>query len=274
MLKQSLEYRFGETFEDCDDLDDRAFLVSMARRGSCRRFTKRRVEVRLVRCLCAIALSTPTKSDLQQRDIILIEAPGKKAALCNLIGDQDWVLGAPHIAVFCGNNRRQRVVHELRGHPFANDHFDAVFNASVDAGIALSGFVTAAEAAGLGCCPISAVRNRAADVSDLLGLPDYVFPVAGLAFGYPEATEPEISPRLPLTLTCHRDVYTDTGLADAITAYDAAREAVQPYQRHRPVDKRDADARYGWSEDKARQYSRPERADFGAFLRSKGFKLD
>jgi len=31
---------------------------------------------------------------------------------------------------------------------------------------------------------------------------------------------------------------------------------------------------YGWSEDKARQYGVPQRADFGAFVRSKGFGLD
>ncbi len=38
---------------------------------------------------------------------------------------------------------------------------DAFFNATVDAGIALSAFSIAAEAVGLGCCPISAVRNEA-----------------------------------------------------------------------------------------------------------------
>jgi nitroreductase/FMN reductase [NAD(P)H] len=31
---------------------------------------------------------------------------------------------------------------------------------------------------------------------------------------------------------------------------------------------------YGWSEDKARQYAKPERAGFGAFVRARGFKLD
>jgi nitroreductase/FMN reductase [NAD(P)H] len=31
---------------------------------------------------------------------------------------------------------------------------------------------------------------------------------------------------------------------------------------------------YGWSEDKARQYGVPQRTDFGAFVRGKGFKLD
>jgi nitroreductase/FMN reductase [NAD(P)H] len=30
---------------------------------------------------------------------------------------------------------------------------------------------------------------------------------------------------------------------------------------------------YGWSEDKARQCSVPEREDFGAFIRRQGFSL-
>ncbi len=33
-------------------------------------------------------------------------------------------------------------------------------------------------------------------------------------------------------------------------------------------------APYTWSEDKARQYSKPERANFGAFIRAKGFRLN
>jgi len=31
---------------------------------------------------------------------------------------------------------------------------------------------------------------------------------------------------------------------------------------------------YGWSEDKPRQYAEPLRADFGAFVRVKGFRLE
>ena len=42
----------------------------------------------------------------------------------------------------------------------------------------------------------------------------------------------------------------------------------------RRVDQFGETPEYGWSEDKARQYSVPERADFGAFVRKKGFKLD
>ena len=75
---------------------------------------------------------------------------------------------------------------------------DAFFNPAIDAGIALSAFVLAAEAAGIGCCPVSAIRNEVEEVSRILNLPAHVFPVAGLAVGWP-AKPAEIAMRLPLS---------------------------------------------------------------------------
>ena len=57
-------------------------------------------------------------------------------------------------------------------------------------------------------------------------------------------------------------------------AYDRRRAEVQPYANQRHVERFGTDPAYGWSEDKVRQYSVPDRADFGAFVRAKGFKLD
>ncbi len=248
-------------------------LCAMARRGSHRRFQTREVEETLLRLLCAVALSAPTKSDLQQRDIVILREPEQRRALDDMVAGQAWVRGAPAMLIFCGNNRRQRQIHAWRGHPFVNDHLDAFFNAAVDAGIALAAFVTAAEALGLGCCPVSAVRNRARDVSELLKLPDHIFPVAGLAVGWPLG-DAEISPRLPLETTVHVDRFSEDGLRGRVEAYDSARAAAQPYETQRFVEELGAmEQGYGWSEDKSRQYSRPERADFGAFVREKGFGL-
>jgi len=187
--------------------------------------------------------------------------------------DNPWVKAAPVFLVFCGNNRRHRLLFEWRGRPFVNDYLDPFFNAAVDTGIVLATFVAAADRAGLGSCPISAIRNHAAQVSDILGLPQHVFPVAALGVGWP-SFEGVMSPRLGLDITIHRDRYDERSLKDKIAAYDVRREAVQPYKTQRYVDKFGQNATYGWSEDKARQYSVPERADFGAFVRRKGFKLD
>ena len=93
----------------------------------------------------------------------------------------------------------------------------------------------AAEAQGLGTCPISVIRNRAAEVSTLLALPQHVFPVAGLAVGWP-ARAPRQSMRLPLDVTVHRNGYREDGLRDAIEDYDRRREAAQPYREQRYVE--------------------------------------
>jgi nitroreductase/FMN reductase [NAD(P)H] len=272
-----LDYRFGNAAPLVLPDEVPASWTTLAARGSCRKFEAERLDPGLIRTLAALALAAPSKSDLQQRDIVLIVEEALRARLNLLLTTgplaQPWIEAVPHLLVFCGNHRRQRQLHEQRGRPFVNDHLDAFFNAALDAGIALAQFVTAAEAIGLGCCPVSAIRNHAAEVSSLLALPDHVFPVAGLALGRP-AGPPEISPRLPLAQTFHTDRYDEGDAAAAIAAYDARRRAVQPYAKQRYVEAFGEAPDYGWSEDKARQYAKPERADFGGFVRQKGFRLD
>jgi nitroreductase/FMN reductase [NAD(P)H] len=265
--------RYGDETRQLEDVDGYSSLSKMISRGSCRSFKPREVDPDLIQLLCAAALASPTKSDLQQRDIVVLRDACVKAEIVSLLSGQAWVADAPCLMVFCGNNRRQRRLHELRRRHFANDHLDAFFNAAVDTGVALSAFVTAAETVGLGCCPISAIRNAPQKVSDLLGLPDHVFPVAGLAVGYPAVSEPKLSPRLPLNATVHFDRYTEDGIDDVIEAYDARRNVLDPYGQQRSVDQFGLSDAYGWSEDKARQYALGERADFGEFIRNKGFDL-
>lgn len=248
-------------------------LAHMAGRGSCRAFKPAPVAGDLIDLLCAVALAAPSKSDLQQRDIIRIHDTTVRQRLNTLTGGDAWVAAAPAMLVFCGNNNRQRRLHEWRGRPFANDHLDAFFNAAVDAAIALATFLAAAEAVGLGCCPLSAIRNDVEAVSTLLALPDHVFPVAGLVLGWPAAPA-QISQRLPLAVTVHRDRYDPNPLRERVEAYDRARATAQPYRKQRHAAEFGVSEDYGWSEDKARQYAKPQRADFGAFIRRKGFNLD
>ncbi len=248
-------------------------LADMANRRVMRRYLDKPVDPVLVETLCAVALSAPSKSDLQQADIVIVSDKGQRGKLEALLPDNPWVKAAPVFLVFCGNNRRHRLLFEWRNRPFVNDHLDPFFNASVDAGIVLATFVAAADRVGLGTCPISAIRNHAGPVSDILGLPDHVFPVAALGMGWPSFAG-VMSPRLGLNVTVHHDRYDESGLRDKIAAYDERRAAVQPYKTQRYVETFGESDSYGWSEDKTRQYSVPERADFGAFVRRKGFKLD
>jgi nitroreductase/FMN reductase [NAD(P)H] len=247
-------------------------LACMMEHRSHRKYSGRAVEPGLLRLLFACALSAPSKSDLQQADVVHVADRARIKSIADGIPDMPWIANAPVFLVFCGNNRRIRRIGEWRDKPFVNDHLDHFMNAAVDAGIVMTSFIRAAEAAGLGCCPISAVRNHPEAMSRLLELPAGVFPVAGLCVGYP-AEEGRITPRLSLQVTVHTDRYDESGVKEKIEAYDHRRDAMLPYRRQRNPERFGTAAFYGWSEDKARQYAVPERADFGAFIRKQGFSL-
>ena len=272
-LKSVLKARFGSAPALSEAPQGVEVLAEMANRRVVRRYSDKPLDPALLDTLCAVALSAPSKSDLQQADIVIVTDKAQREKLQALIPENPWAAAGPALLVFCGNNRRHRLLFEWRGRPFVNDYLDPFFNAAVDAGIALATFIAAADRVGLGTCPISQIRNHAAQVSEVLGLPQHVFPVAGLGVGWP-SFEGVMSPRLGLDVSIHRDRYDETGLREKIEAYDKRRDETQPYKSQRFVDKFGEDPAYGWSEDKARQYSVPERADFGAFVRAKGFNLD
>jgi len=271
-LDAALSERFGAAPAINPDLPGLDELVRMAEHRSHRKFASRPVDPALLRLLLACAFSAPSKSDLQQADVIHVADRATVKAIADGIPDMPWIADAPVFLVFVANNRRIRHIGEWRGKPFANDHLDHFLNAAVDAALVMMSFIRAAEAVGLGACPISHVRNHPHELSRLLALPDWVFPVAGLCVGYP-AEAGRITPRLPLEVTVHVDRYDESGSRERIEAYDRRRHALLPYRRQRYSDRYKSADFYGWSEDKARQYSVSERADFGAFVRSKRFNL-
>ena len=162
----------------------------------------------------------------------------------------------------------------MRGKPFANDHLDAFLNAAVDSGLVLMNFIRAAEAVGLGCCPISVVRNHIDRIAEIVELPDHVFPVAGMTAGYPVA-EGYVSLRLHATVNVHVDRYDDSNLEAEVDAYDRRRDArfSIPQEKQRDTATHGMVNFYGWSEDKARQVSTTEREQLAAYLTRKGFNL-
>jgi nitroreductase/FMN reductase [NAD(P)H] len=270
-VRDALAARFGETLRVDESLAGLDELARTAGRRVHRRYSERPVDPDLVRLLCACALSAPSKSDLQQADIVILNKRDQQT-IADLIPDQPFIRTAPAFLVFLANGRRLPEISRMRGKPFPNDHLDQFFNAAVDAGIVLATFMRAADAVGLGTCPISVIRDHSAKVSEMLALPQRVIPVAGMCVGWP-SEKGHISPRLSLDSTVHQGRYDEGDLAARIDAYDRRRAAIHPY-RPRDPERWGTAAFYGWSEDKARQYGVPQRADFGAFVRRKGFGLD
>jgi nitroreductase len=268
----TLAHRFGEQFKVDPTWHGLDRLAALAARRVQRRYHSRPIEPALLRLLCACALSAPSKSDLQQADILIVRDRSRHDAIADLLPDMPWVRTAPAFLVFLANGRRVPSIAAMREKPFPNDHLDAFFNATVDAALVLATFMTAANAAGLGCCPISVIRNHSREVSDLLELPDRVVPIAGMTVGWP-ADAGYVSPRLPLAVTVHEDRYDDHAFEREVDGYDRRRAGIHAF-RPRDPERWGQKEFYGWSEDKARQYAEAQRTDFGDFVRSKGFRLE
>ena len=249
-------------------------LAQILQRRTHRNYAARPVADELIDLLAVVALSASAKSDFQQASVIKLRDPGKRQAIARHFPAMPWIGSSPAFLVFCADARRLERIGTMRRHPQRNGDIEAFLNASVDAALAMQTFILAAEAVGLGCCPISVIRNQMETAARELALPDGVFPVAGLCVGYP-AGAGHISMRLPPAVTVHTDVYDDSNLEQEIDAYDrrrAGRHATPREQQRSPKKFGYADF-YGWSEDKARQAAEPEGASFAAHVRAHGFSF-
>lgn len=272
-IKAALSERFGEQLEVDEGLSGLDELGRIAAHRVHRRYLARDITSSQLRLLCACALSAPSKSDLQQADILVVRDRAKIHSIADLLTEMPWVRDAPVFLVFLANGRRLPQISQRNGKPFPNDHLDLFFNATVDGAIVMTTFLRAAEAVGLGCCPISVIRDHASTISEMFALPQKVIPIAGMCVGWP-AEKGGITPRLSLETTVHEERFAENDVTVEIDAYDRRRAAVRPYRNQRDPERFGHAQFYGWSEDKARQYAEPLRADFGTFVRAKGFSLD
>ncbi len=273
-LADLMSRRFGIPTEAGRSWPATGTLAQLLSHRTHRTFLDKPIDPETLRILLAAALSAPAKSDLQQATIIVVREQNARRQVEALGPSMPWMSQAAELLVFCGDNARMRRIAELRGKPFPNDTLDMFMNAAVDAGLVMHGFIAAAESIGLGCCPISLLRDEVEQLSAILGLPAGVFPVAGLCVGHP-ARESKLSMRLPPEVTVHVDRYDASAFERELAAYDARRAQAEPA---RPGNQRHADkygevSPYTWSEDKARQYSVPQRHSFGDYVRKQGFLL-
>src|SRR6266851_1627210 len=186
-------------------------LTAMLRRRSHRAFRPEKLPDDLLEALLACSQSAPSKSDLQQFSIVLIDDADTRRVVMGPAPSDEWMRTAPHVAVFCADMRRGQRIAVWHARPHNNDSLDTFLNASVDAGLALGFLMAAAEASGVGCCPISLIRDRITDVTRVLALPSGVYPVAGFCFGWP-AREGEVSMRLPPSVVVHHEASSRTTL--------------------------------------------------------------
>lgn len=107
-----------------------------------------------------------------------------------------------------------------------------------DAVLALHAMETAAYSLGLGCVILGSLLNDVPALIDLLNLPEYTYPVLGIAIGKPDQ-EPAVKPRMPRSMQFFENEYpsSDEKLLSGLDSFDA--EVHKYYDlrdTERPVD--------------------------------------
>ena len=274
-LSRLIRDRFGiETTVSQSETVEKNIENILSRR-SFRRYLDREIDEDLRNLLLTCAQSASSKSDLQQYSIIDIREQTTKKTLSE-IADSPFMTEAPLVLVFCGDLRRARKISELRGLPYVQNTLDNFMNAAVDSALAMQTYILAAEAHGLGCCPVSQIRRDLGEVRDLLSLPAGVFPMAGLTAGWP-GEDRDVVLRLPPSVVIHRDQYEDRDLENEIDIYDQRRHENRPIPENSYLHKEDFELPdfYGWSEHIARRLAKPSLLkDLRTFLEAQGFELE
>ena len=230
---------------------------------SIRKFKAQKIEEHLFQQIIMAGQSSASSSFIQACTIIRIKDKEKRKALRDVAGGQAYVEEAPEFLVYCADLSRSYQCCENHDKDPVKGMTEQFIIATVDAAIVAQSTVIAAESLGLGICYIGALRNDPSKVSDLLELPDHVYPVFGLCLGYPEE-DPEIKPRLPMDVFLKDDIYDNKKDMENIALYD---EQMVKYYQGRTSNKK----HQSWSEQMAGILSKENRPFMKEYLEKKGF---
>ena len=241
--------------------------------GSVRHFKPDPVADELIETIVGAGQRASTSSNLQMYSVIAVTDAARRDQVAQLCGNQEFIRAAPVFLAWCIDLARLDQVSALRGYAQVTEYTENFLLTTIDTAIVSQTAALSAESLGLGICYVCAIRNHPREMIQLLDLPRLVFPIVGMAIGYPtRAAHPR--PRLPLAAILHRDQYNRDQVA-ALRAYDRAMIETGIYEnRQVPVPgKSDEMENYGWLEHTARRVSKTTRAFLRAVLEEQGFAL-
>jgi len=230
---------------------------------SIRKFTAEPIEQDTLNTLIKAGQAAATSSFIQACTVIQVSAGDRRDALAEMAGNQQYVSSAPVFLVFCADMKRHQLACGMHDAEMQSGFTEQFLTASLDCALFAQNVMVAAESLGLGGVYIGGLRNKIEAVSELLELPELVYPVFGLCLGHPDQN-PEVKPRLPLDVVLKQDRYDDSQDAERIAAYD---ENVREYYRTRTGGNKEM----SWSEQISGMLVKEARPHMLPFLNKKGF---
>ncbi len=232
---------------------------------SIRKFSDKVVDEETINSIIASGQAAATSSNVQATTVIQINDPDARQKLVEYSGGQKYIAAAGAFFVFCADLKRAAQACDSQGGEFTQGMTEHFIIATVDVALFAQNCTIAAESLGMGICYIGGLRNNPTEVSELLELPQNVYPVFGFCIGYPEQ-DPEVKPRLPIESVLMQERYDSSLLGPGIDAYD---EHIRAYYRSRTGGKKDS----CWSEEMRALVGKESRPHMRKFLESQGFSM-
>ncbi|MBV8680822.1 MAG: NADPH-dependent oxidoreductase [Aquitalea sp.] len=195
-------------------------LELMQQHHSVRSYQDKPIPAELLDAVLDAAWKSPTSINGQQVSLVVVQDAARRQQIAAIAGGQPWIAQAPvFVTLVVDFYKTSLGVSAAGAEQVIQDSVEGFAVGAVDAGIALGNLMTAARAAGLGVVPIGGIRRNPQAMIDLLQLPEYTFPIAGVVMGYIDQ-DSSIKPRLPRESFVHHEHYQRAALPASISRYD------------------------------------------------------
>ena len=219
-------------------------ITLMKSHTSVRRFKEEAIPQEDLNEILSAAQMASSWKNFQSYSVILVRSQEKKDALFELV-PQEAIRQSAAFLLFVGDLNRAEKGARLHTDTFQPQGVEGLLITSVDAALAGQNTLLAAESLGYGGVIIGLVRYKSVEVAELFNLPDYTYPIFGIALGVPNQKH-DVKPRLPLENVVFEEEYQEQ-TAEAIEVYDRVQ-----------TEYAGARATTTWSQRLAEQFGQPE----------------
>lgn len=241
-------------------------IESLLNHRSIRKYDPEMFEQSALDLIIKSAQAAPNSINGQQISIVVVTDKAKKEKVAELAGGQAWIAEAPVFLLFVMDYHRAKLAAEKNGETLViTESLESIMVGSVDVGIAMGTAIAAAESMGFGTVAIGGIRKAPEEIIELFGLPEFVYPVAGLVIGRPMELSNQ-KPRIPEALFRHENHYNPDQL-ELLNEYD---QEVSNYMKARTGGESDRN----WSQSVAGTYKFVYFPKVYPSIRKQGFRND
>lgn len=237
-------------------------IQKMESHASVRKYKKDEISKETVERMIIAAQHAASSHFVQAYSVVYVTDEMVKEKLADLSGNRH-VKDCSAFFVICADLKR--LEHACKKHEMEiqNETTENFVVATVDASLFAQNLALAAESLGYGICYIGGIRNNPEEVSELLQLPDKVYPVFGMTVGVPDEAN-AVKPRLPVSAILHENTYDEEKYSELLNQYD---EVTNEYYQARVTNKKNVT----WTGSMSQFISGEKRLHMKEFLSKRGF---